>query len=128
MKTLKISNAPLMLYAIISVCWQTTVMAAPLDALPNSPHPNATLPAMEARVGSLGGSLWSFIKACAILLGLILVISSLLKIRDISNGKKDGSLGGAFGGLVIGGMMSSVAIWLFAFAKTAEDVSGAGVQ
>ena len=75
---------------------------------------------------SLGTSLWSFIKGCAIVLGLVLVIASLIRIRDISNGKKDGSIGGAFAGLVVGGMMSSVAIWLFAFAKTAEDITGAG--
>lgn len=125
MKLLEIKHLPLRGFVAASVLWHTTAIAAPLDALPNSPHPNATLPAMEARMDSLGGSLWNFVKGVAIVLGLILVITSLMKIRDISMGKKDGSIGGAFAGLVVGGMMSSVAIWLFAFAKTAEDVAGA---
>lgn len=115
-----------MLFAVaVSVAWQTSAIAAPLDALPNSPHPNATFPAMESRMSSLGASFWSFIKAAAIVLGLFLVISSLVKIRDISNGKKDGSMAGAFFGLIIGGMVASAATWLFAISKTAEDITGA---
>lgn len=108
-----------------TVVWHTSANAAdPLDALPSSPHPGATLPEISDRADSLVGSVYTFLKALAVVIGLWMVISSFLKIKAISNEEKQGSLFGAWMGILIGGMLSTVATWMHVAAKTAEDFAG----
>lgn len=120
----KINDKSLVFFVCLSVAWQTSAIAAPLDALPNSPHPGATFPAISERADSFSIAFYNFLKALAVVIGLWLVISSFLKIKAISNGEKEGSLFGAWMGVLIGGMLSTVATWLHVASKTAEDFAG----
>jgi hypothetical protein len=120
----KINDKTLSCFVFLAVAWETSAIAAPLDALPNSPHPGATLPELSARADSFSIAFYNFLKALAVVIGLWLVISSFLKIKAISNEEKQGSLFGAWMGILVGGMLSTVATWLHVASKTAEDFAG----
>lgn len=120
----KLNDKSLTCFVVLAVAWQTSAIAAPLDALPNSPHPGATFPEISTRVDSLSIWFYNLLKAAAVVLGLWLVISSLLKIKAISNEEKQGNLVGAWMGVLIGGMLSTVATWLHVASKTTEDFAG----
>ena len=124
MKPDKYSDKLLTAFVIVSALWHTTAFAAPLDALPSSPHKSATLPAIEQRANSFASTIWAFLKGLAILIGLWMVMSSFMKIRAISNGTAEGSIWGAWAGAFIGGMMAAVGTWLFAVSRTAEELVG----
>ncbi|MGP9666559.1 hypothetical protein [Psychrobacter sp. AOP31-A1-22] len=120
----RLNDKSLTCFVFLAVAWQTSAIAAPLDALPNSPHPGATFPEISARADSLSIWFYNVLKAFAVVLGLWIVISSFLRIKAISNEEKQGSMFGAWMGVLIGGMLSTVATWLHVGAKTAEEFAG----
>jgi len=120
----KFNDRSLQCFVFLAVAWQTSAIAAPLDALPNSPHPGATLPALSERADSFSLWFYNMLKGVAIIIGLWLVISSLIKVKQISNEEKPGSLLGAWMGVLIGGMLSTAATWMYVASKTAEEFAG----
>lgn len=117
----KLNNKLLFLSALFV---SQVAMADPLDSLPNSSDPGATIPKIGERLETGIGWFYTIIKTFAVILGLWMVISSLLKLKAIANNESDGSMWGAWFGIVVGGMLSGVTTWLWAVGATAEDVAG----
>lgn len=120
----KINNKSLLLFASVYCFAQQVAMAGPLDSLPNSAHPSATIPEIGNRVEGFLGWFYTIIKMVAIVIGLWMVVSGLLKVKARANGEEQGSIWGAWFGIVVGSMLAGVTTWLWAISKTAEDFAG----
>lgn len=84
----------------------------------------ADLATVQQRTTDTTDFILKILREVSILIGLVLVIKSLMFISAVSKGEKQGSVGLAFIGLFVGGMMTAVPTWLMFFGNSAKDIVG----
>lgn len=84
----------------------------------------ADLATVQQRTTEATDFFLKLLREVSILIGLVLIIKSLMFISAVSKGEKQGSVGLAFIGLFVGGMMTAVPTWLMFFGNSAKDIVG----
>lgn len=134
MKTMKRYYAALMVAT--GLIMTSSAFAAGGDGSNITPPPNtgatglsnsgskADLATVQQRTTDATDFILKILREGSILIGLVLVIKSLMFISAVSKGEKQGSVGLAFIGLFVGGMMTAVPTWLMFFGNSAKDIVG----
>jgi hypothetical protein len=116
----QLKKLPATLISLLILFYVSPTFAA-LDALPDSPHQDATIPKVAGHFDETLGIAYKTFTGFAVVVGLIFIYVGLSRLKKINNDEISGSVASCFWILGIGGAMASLGVVLFSMSKTVES-------